>query len=271
MIMHYWKDWVFMLQVDKGKFMYRVLLVVFILFFTGCSYKVDQTPKEDYSNASIVETTQRVYEDITKDALLEAMKKVFILASKDKYLINSYRNHLHIEKINYDYMFISSNISVENWVLEVEEKDKKSYAKLSIYETDKFDETKKRFVDNSLHNLIWDRIDYLLGLKKDWVWCRGYICSTFDFKKTTPTKEDFIKDITITQREEKLKALEALENSDEKKKEQLLKEYGSLIEFDEEKEIEKKEDPESIAIKNEFEEDLKNKTTDLKKFEEVIK
>lgn len=51
----------------------------------------------------------------------------------------------------------------------------------------------------------------------------------------------------------------------------MLKEYGSLIEFDEEKEIEKKEDPESIAIKNEFEEDLKNKTTDLKKFEEVIK
>jgi hypothetical protein len=176
-----------------------------ILMFVGCSNKnINVNEKrQDF-------TTYKEYPNISKDAVFEAAKKVFILSGKDKFRIDSYRNNLVVSKtemVHYPfYIFMSE----DRWNLTVEEVENSSKAKLSLLRVTDYDEEDPKYLNTDMHNLLWKRIDYLLGLDDNWVSCMEYhlslnidsaLCDDFDvITSTKPTKDDIIKNILITQR-----------------------------------------------------------------------
>jgi|GEM_PF-1650634 hypothetical protein len=230
-------------------------ILAFSLFFSGCSFKNSNFKNDNLNNADIIKTSTKKFDDISKDAVLEAIKKSFALSNKSKqFQINSYRNHILVQRINFDYLIFSSDIKVENWLFELEQKDNKTYVKLSIFDENRFDDKIKRYYTSNYHELIWNRIEHLLGLNDKWINCKGYICSVFSSNK--PLAKDYIKDVLISQRKAKLQAILNAKIEEKKKKiqEEILKEYEAYLDFEEKEKEKKKQNPESLKIKEEFDE-----------------
>ncbi|AXX87325.1 hypothetical protein AMRN_1591 [Malaciobacter marinus] len=249
------------------------LILAFFIFFSGCSLKNSSLDSADLINAKIIKSSKREFDKISKDAVLEAIKKSFALSNKTKqFQINSYRNYILVQRINFDYLIFASNVKVENWLFELEQKDNKTYVTLSIFDENKFDDKIKRYYSSNYHELIWNRIEHLLGLDNKWINCKGYICSVFSSNK--PLDKDYIKDVLISQRKAKLQAILNAKIEEKKKKiqEEILKEYEAYLDFEEKEQEKKKQDPQSIKIKEEFDDLLllKDKKS-LKKDRQVDK
>lgn len=149
-------------------------------------------------------STIREYPSISKDAILEAAKKVFLLASKDQFRIDSYRNNLEASKTKMSYFFLYTVTHQDIWSLSVEQKDNISIAKLKLIRITDFDEKNPDYLSKYNHELFWDRVDYLLGIKKDWNRCdsiddiRGTLCDSLDMHtKIDANKNDLINNILI--------------------------------------------------------------------------
>lgn len=253
-----------MLQVGKGRVLRIFIVLIFMVFFAGCTTNTLSLEKQN--SLQTIKYSKKEFDNISKDAVLEAIKKSFALSNKEKqFQINSYRNHILIQRITLNYFMFSSVIKVENWLFELEQKENKTFVKLSIYKQDRFDENKKIYYEKKYHDILWSRIENLLGLNKKWLSCRGYICSIFSSNE--PSKDDYIKDVLISQRKAKLQAIiqKKIEAKKAKLKEDILKEYEAFLDFEEKDEEIKKQDEESIKIKNEFDKLIFNDSKSLKK------
>lgn len=179
--------------------MHKYIFLVFILLFTACSTKSINKIEEPF--------TTKEYEGVSKDAIFEAAKKVFIFADNKQFRIDSYRDHLEVFKTKMSHYFLFPLTHEDRWSLSVEEKDDISYAKLELIRITDFNEEKKEYLSKYNHELFWQRLDYLLGLNNEWAYCdstknlRGTLCDPLDmYNKSNPTKADIVKNILIKDR-----------------------------------------------------------------------
>lgn len=190
--------------------MSKYIYLIFIIFFTACS---TTSPNKEIINESKKEIkevenfTKKVYPDISKDAIFEAAKKVFLLADKTQFRIDSYRDHLEVSKTKMSHFFLYPVTHEDRWNLTIDEKDNTSYAKLELIRITDFNEDDIEYLSKYNHELFWNRVEYLLGLSDNWLICdsvknvRGTLCDSIDmYTNADPKKDDMIKDILIKDR-----------------------------------------------------------------------
>ena len=129
-------------QVDR-KQMHKYIYLFFIIFFTSCSStnianKVSEVGNVEISDVSKKEEnfTKKEYSNISKDAIFEAAKKVFLLADKRQFRIDSYRDHLEVTKTKMSHFFLYPVTHEDRWDLNIEEKNNK--LTLPRYDTNDF-------------------------------------------------------------------------------------------------------------------------------------
>lgn len=188
--------------------MIKYIFLLFLIIFTGCATKQE------------VYISKKVYNEISKDAILEAAKTLFVLSNEDNnsnFIIDSYRDRLEINKIMFENKIIQINIIEDNWVLDVQQFDNETRANLVVIRKDAFDSDNNKDINKNIHNLFWDRIDYLLGIKNNWKSCSSYFlfnplnmfCNGY-FITSTPAQKYIIKDILISERNHNLNTVDTV-------------------------------------------------------------
>ena len=189
--------------------MYKYIFLAILIFLTGCS------TKNTIENMSIEENdvknenfTTRDYTNISKDAVFEAAKKVFLLASKKEFRIDSYRDKLLVSKTKMTFIPLMVDVHEDFWQLSIEEENNISKAKLELFRIYDYNNEEPKFLTKNIHDLLWTRIDYILGLNDIWMECKdhnldfyGALCDPIDMHDLKrPIKEDIIQDILISDR-----------------------------------------------------------------------
>lgn len=185
--------------------MYKYFLLLILIFFTGCINN-----KQNSINIKQIEakhSTKKEYKDISKDAIFQAAKKVFILTGGTQFRIDSYRDALIVSKTKLSHYPFYTTTSEDKWSISIEEKDNTSYVEILGKRVTNFDEENIKYLNKRLNKLLFNRIEYFLGLKHSWSPCLtsfGFddaLCDNIELKAyQAPTKEDIIKDIYISQR-----------------------------------------------------------------------
>jgi len=169
-----------MRQVDRTKiiFIYIILSLVSVFFIIGCASKSEYTS-----------TTKSFDKNITKDQLLHAVKRVFTITDKDAFIIDSYRNDLNVTKPKAVHKLYTMDIQNDNFNFKVDDNQSEPTIKgtISISRTYGIEEENRYYIDENsfTYQLFWDRVEYILGLKKEWKMCNyivsdGFICDIVD-------------------------------------------------------------------------------------------
>lgn len=146
--------------------MNKIIVVLVMIIFAGCSQKQD------------ILVTKKVYPDISKNAVFDAAKTLFTLSNKENgnksFIVDAYRDKLEVNKIMFEDNIIKVDIVLDKWILELYQVEKETRANLIIIRRDVLNKDDIEYIDENAHKLFWDRLDYLLGLKKEWEMCNRY-------------------------------------------------------------------------------------------------
>ena len=146
--------------------MNKIIVILVMIIFTGCSQKQD------------ILVTKKVYPDISKNAVFDAAKTLFTLSNKENanksFIVDAYRDKLEVNKIMFEDNIIKVNIVLDKWILELYQVEKETRANLIVIRRDGLNKDDIEYIDENVHKLFWDRLDYLLGLNKEWKMCNRY-------------------------------------------------------------------------------------------------
>lgn len=146
--------------------MNKIIVILVVIIFAGCSQKQD------------ILVTKKVYPDISKNAVFDAAKTLFTLSNKENanksFIVDAYRDKLEINKIMFEDNIIKVNIVLDKWILELYQVEKETRANLIVIRRDGLNKDDIEYIDENVHKLFWDRLDYLLGLNKEWKMCNKY-------------------------------------------------------------------------------------------------
>ena len=146
--------------------MNKIIVILVMIIFAGCSHKQD------------ILVTKKVYPNISKNAVFDAAKTLFTLSNKENanksFIVDAYRDKLEVNKIMFEDNIIKVNIVLDKWILELYQTEKETRANLIVIRRDGVNPDDIENIDENVHQLFWDRLDYLLGLKKEWKMCNRY-------------------------------------------------------------------------------------------------
>lgn len=146
--------------------MNKIIVILVVIIFAACSQKQD------------ILVTKKVYPDISKNAVFDAAKTLFTLSNKENanksFIVDAYRDKLEINKIMFEDNIIKVNIVLDKWILELYQVEKETRANLIVIRRDGLNKDDIEYIDENVHKLFWDRLDYLLGLNKEWKMCNRY-------------------------------------------------------------------------------------------------
>ncbi len=188
-----------------------VLFFSVLLFYSGCI-------QTDVSfETQEVKVSKKIYKDISKDAILEATKKIFLIANNNygnkEFVIDSYRNKVEVSRVLFESNIFLVDLFLDKWIIEVYQLENETRVNLSLVRTDATNQIKNIKVDDNIYELFWSRLDFILGLNDEWIECSTYLytinkaidttlCNNFSVSDK-PKEDDKIKDIYISQRERK--------------------------------------------------------------------
>lgn len=176
--------------------MFRYILSSFfiVFLFSGCVYTQENV---DYS--------AREYKGISKDAILNAAKRVIKLSDED-FTISSKRNSISAIRAIPKNKGFTVDININELEFNTTTQDDITVAKLLIKQKDDIFSENQKILRGSVHTLFWERVEYILGLKKSWYSCSqyrvlmnfdGFFCDIKYNSNIYPTKDNIIKDTTI--------------------------------------------------------------------------
>jgi hypothetical protein len=146
--------------------MNKIIIILIMIVFAGCAQKQD----------IIVE--KKIYPNISKNAIFDAAKTLFTISNENNanksFIIDAYRDKLEVSKVIFEHNVIKVDVTFDKWQLELYQTEKETRANLIMVRRDGIDENEIIPVDKNVVKLFWDRLDYLLGLKKDWPLCGEY-------------------------------------------------------------------------------------------------
>ena len=174
--------------------MYKLISIsIILLLLTGCKNEI----RPEYTTKS--------FKNISKDAILNASKTVLLLADS-RFNIKSNSNEINAKKATPRYKGYGLDLEINNINLVVNTENNISTAKLSIKQKNDYFDKEEKIISNSTHQLFWDRVEYILGLKKQWSSCLKYskllnydgiLCDKVYYENNNATKSNIIKDISI--------------------------------------------------------------------------
>nr|WP_321265547.1 hypothetical protein [uncultured Sulfurimonas sp.] len=148
---------------------YRIFLVFCMSIFLLTFELIAQEVAEKKSSAST-----KTFNIDDEQELYNSLKRVFF-STQHKNIVDTNWTSLHVSKRVTD-GFIDMDVEVQNIVLSTKSfKDSNiKELKLEIYTTQN-DKTTYYETDSFLHKLFWNRVEYILGLQKDWMECYSQI------------------------------------------------------------------------------------------------
>ena len=164
-----------------------IILIFLVSVFTGC---VKNEPL--YTTA--------VYKNIQNDYILNAAKKVVLLAD-NRFKIDSQADSITATRAITKFKIYSADLEINTINITTQTDNDTVIAKLTIkHKKDYFD--KNILITNQAeHNLIWNRINYILGLNKSWPSCfehnmrlnyDGILCDRIYNQNNSVSKNDII-------------------------------------------------------------------------------
>lgn len=174
------------------KYIFSSFFIVFL--FSGCTYTQEN-----------VNYSAREYKGISKDAILNAAKRVIKLSDED-FTISSKRTSISAIRAIPKNKGFTVDININELEFNTTTEDETTIAKLIIKQKDDIFSENQRILKGSVHTLFWERVEYILGLKKSWYSCSqyrllmnfdGFFCDIKYNSNIYPTKDDIIKDISI--------------------------------------------------------------------------
>lgn len=165
-----------------------------ILLFVGCS----SSENLDYST--------KEYKGISKDAILNAAKRVIKLSDED-FTISSKRNSISAIRAIPKNKGFTVDININELELNATTQDETTITTLLIKQKDDIFSDNQRILKGAVHDLFWDRVDYILGLNKNWYSCTeyrlllhfdGFFCDMKYNSNIYPTDTNIIKDTAIS-------------------------------------------------------------------------
>jgi hypothetical protein len=175
-------------------FKYIISSFFIIFLFSGCSNSKENL---DYST--------KEYKGISKDAILNAAKRVIKL-SDEEFTISSKRNAISAIRAIPKNKGFTVDINIKELELNATMEDETTVLKLLIKQKDDIFSDNQKILKGAVHNLFWDRVDYILGLKKSWYSCTeyrmllnfdGFFCDLKYNANVYPSENNIIKDIAI--------------------------------------------------------------------------
>jgi hypothetical protein len=166
---------------------YIITTILLILFFSGCA-----------KNEPLYSTM--VYKNIQNDYILNAAKKVVLLAD-DRFRIDSQADSIKATRAITKFKIYSADLEINTIYITTTTDNNTVIAKLKINHKDDYFDDEKLITNQKEHKFIWDRINYILGLKKTWPTCLehnlklnfdGILCNRIYNKDKAATKEDLI-------------------------------------------------------------------------------
>ena len=190
--------------------MNKLIYLLVLIVFTGCSQKQE------------ILVTKKVYPDISKNAIFNATKTLLNLSNENNqdksFIVDSYRDKIEISKIIFKDNIINVEVILDKWLLELYQTDTETRANLIFVRRDGIDLDDVKDIDKNVHELFWDRLDYLLGLKKDWKQCSSYFsfikvknsfCNNY-FITSAPLSDKIEKDILISKENIKINTIDSV-------------------------------------------------------------
>jgi len=196
-------------QVNRTKIIYTVLCLLSVFFISGCASKNQYTS-----------TSKNFDKSISKDQLLHAVKRVFMLTDKNAFIIDSYRNDLTITKPKAVYKLYTMDMRNDNFYFKVDETEDNSTinATVSIFRTYGEEDDEKYYLDadSFTYKLFWDRVEYILGLKEKWKMCNylfsnGFMCDLVDLDNSWFVDKNRIDINTTTNEKENTQEIQSIE------------------------------------------------------------
>jgi len=169
--------------------MYKYILINIILLsiiFSGCSIK--QQP----------DFTKKQYTNIDPNSILNAAKKVIKLSDK-RFNISSNINKIVAKRAVAIYKAYDVDLQINTITLETIIDGNITQVKLTITQKKDYFDPNTNIIKDSTHQLMWDRIDYILGLKNNWPSClknqlefysSGILCNILYNQNNKATKYD---------------------------------------------------------------------------------
>lgn len=175
-------------------FKYIISSFFIILLLLGCS----SSENLDYST--------KEYKGISKDAILNAAKRVIKLSDED-FTISSKRNSISAIRAIPKNKGFTVDININELELNTTTEDETTITTLLIKQKDDIFSDNQKILKGAVHDLFWDRVDYILGLNKNWYSCTeyrlllhfdGFFCDMKYNSNIYPTEYNIIKDTAIT-------------------------------------------------------------------------
>jgi len=183
--------------------MYKYILsniILLAIIFSGCSTK--QQP----------DFTQKKYKGIDPNSILNAAKKVIKLSDK-RFNISSNIDKITAKRAVPIYKAFDVDLQINTINLETIIENNITKAKLTITQKKDYFDKEDKIINDSTHQLIWDRIDYILGLSNHWPSClknelyiksSGILCNIIYSQNNNASKYDRLtKSIYYTNNKEK--------------------------------------------------------------------
>jgi hypothetical protein len=174
-----------------------IFTIIIMGVFLGCSKNMP-----DYSS--------KQYHNVNKDAVLNAAKRVILLADRE-YLVHSKRNSVEAQKTIANYRGFNVDLLINNIDFKVVQEDNITKAKLKLTIQKDYLTTKPEVVKNDAHIIFWNRLEYILGLQEKWPTCLSYrakmnfdgiFCNLLHNDNLTPSKSTNLTDIAINKYED---------------------------------------------------------------------
>jgi hypothetical protein len=139
-----------------------ILAVLFVTTLSSCA-----TPKQ-YTQAEWDKYSTRIYKDKTSEQIIDAATKLFTLSDPDDYGFNRFENSLEAIRKQYNLL----RVSHDKWTLRTYQKEDGTKAIIGFIWMAGTNPSLQK--DEGTYQLFWARMDYLLGLSRDWVTCDEY-------------------------------------------------------------------------------------------------
>jgi len=139
---------------------YIISTIILISIFTACA-----------KNEPLY--TTQVYKNIQNDYILNASKKVFLLAD-NRFRIDSQSNSVKASRAITKFKIYRADLEINNIYLSTKTDNDTVIAKLKITHKKDYFEKEELITNSAEHQFIWDRINYILGLNKTWPSCLAH-------------------------------------------------------------------------------------------------
>ncbi|MFV0422779.1 hypothetical protein [Oleidesulfovibrio sp.] len=167
--------------------MKKMLLLTLLLLLSGCAAggNIPNGQEELYTQKALG-ASQKVYTDVTQEQVLQAAEKILLLADPEDTIVSQRRDGISAKREFFRYLILSASTGTDYWTVAAKQTTSGIAVQVAATAEQAYvlgpESGSRPVADNSilekdiiaseaLYSLFYERLDYLLGKKKQWLDC----------------------------------------------------------------------------------------------------